>query len=39
MTVVYRKGDGKVLKSVDYHPVYLDDLVTPIDGKEVEGCR
>ena len=27
MTVVYRKGDGKVLKSVDYHPVYLDDLI------------
>lgn len=27
MTVVYRKGDGKVLKSVEYHPVYLNDLV------------
>lgn len=27
MTVVYRKDDGKVLKSVDYHPVYLEDLV------------
>lgn len=27
MTVVYRKGDGKVLKSVEYHPVYLEDLV------------
>lgn len=27
MTVVYRKGDGKVLKSVDYHPVQLQDLV------------
>lgn len=26
-TIVYRKGDGKVLKSVNYHPVYLDDLV------------
>lgn len=25
--VVYREGDGKVLKSVDYHPVYLEDLV------------
>jgi len=25
--VVYREGDGKVLKSVDYYPVYLDDLV------------
>ena len=36
MTVVYRKGDGKVLKSVDYHPVYLDDLVMTIDGKEVK---
>lgn len=23
MAVVYRKEDGKVLKSVDYHPVYL----------------
>lgn len=27
MTVVYRKGDGKVLKSIDYHPVQLQDLV------------
>lgn len=27
MTVVYRKGDGKVLKSVEYHPVILEDLV------------
>jgi predicted HAD superfamily Cof-like phosphohydrolase len=27
MTVVYRKEDGKVLKSVEYHPVYLEDLV------------
>src|SRR5690606_39032931 len=27
MTVVYRKDDGKVLKSIDYHPVYLEDLV------------
>lgn len=26
-TVVYRKEDGKVLKSVEYHPVYLEDLV------------
>lgn len=25
--VVYREGDGKVLKSVDYYPVYLVDLV------------
>lgn len=25
--VVYRSGDGKVLKSVEYHPVYLEDLV------------
>lgn len=25
--VVYRQGDGKVLKSVEYYPVYLDDLV------------
>lgn len=24
--VVYREGDGKVLKSVEYFPVYLDDL-------------
>lgn len=27
ITVVYRKEDGKVLKSIDYHPVYLKDLV------------
>lgn len=27
MTVVYRKEDGKVLKSIEYHPVYLEDLV------------
>lgn len=27
MTVVYRKGDGKVLKSVEYHPVILNDLI------------
>lgn len=27
LMVVYREGDGKVLKSVDYHPVYLEDLV------------
>lgn len=27
MTVVYRKGDGKVLKSVEYFPVQLQDLV------------
>lgn len=27
LTVVYRKGDGKVLKSIEYHPVYLEDLV------------
>lgn len=27
VTVVYRQGDGKVLKSVEYHPVYLEDLV------------
>lgn len=27
MTVVYRKDDGKVLKSIEYHPVYLEDLV------------
>lgn len=27
VTVIYRKGDGKVLKNVDYHPVYLEDLV------------
>lgn len=27
MTVVYRKGDGKVLKSVNFHPVHLNDLV------------
>lgn len=27
LTVVYRKGDGKVLKSVEYHPVYLNDLI------------
>lgn len=26
ITVVYRKEDGKVLKSIDYHPVYLEDL-------------
>lgn len=26
-TVVYREEDGKVLKSVEYHPVYLEDLV------------
>lgn len=26
MTVVYRKEDGKVLKSIEYHPVYLEDL-------------
>lgn len=25
--VVYREGDGKVLKSVEYHPVILTDLV------------
>lgn len=25
--VVYRQGDGKVLKSVEYYPVYLEDLV------------
>lgn len=25
--VVYREGDGKVLKSCDYYPVYLEDLV------------
>lgn len=25
--VVYREGDGKVLKSVDYYPVYLRDLI------------
>ena len=25
--VVYREGDGKVLKSCDYYPVYLADLV------------
>lgn len=25
--VVYREGDGKVLKSVEFHPVYLADLV------------
>lgn len=25
--VVYREGDGKVLKSVEYHPVILEDLV------------
>ena len=25
--VVYRQGDGKVLKSVEYYPVYLNDLV------------
>lgn len=25
--VIYRQGDGKVLKSVDYYPVYLGDLV------------
>lgn len=24
--VIYREGDGKVLKSVEYHPVYLEDL-------------
>lgn len=27
VTVVYREGDGKVLKSINYHPVYLEDLV------------
>lgn len=27
ITVVYRKGDGKVLKSINYHPVLLEDLV------------
>ena len=27
MTVVYRKEDGKVLKSIEYHPVYLEDLI------------
>src|SRR5690606_36344202 len=27
ITVVYRKEDGKVLKSVEYHPVILEDLV------------
>lgn len=27
MTVVYRKGDGKVLKSVDFWPPHLEDLV------------
>lgn len=27
VTVVYRKGDGKVLKSINYHPVQLEDLV------------
>lgn len=27
VTVVYRQGDGKVLKSIEYHPVYLADLV------------
>lgn len=27
MTVVYRKEDGKVLKSIEYFPVYLEDLV------------
>lgn len=26
-TIIYRKGDGKVLKSIEYHPVILDDLV------------
>lgn len=26
-TVVYRKEDGKVLKSIEYHPVILNDLV------------
>ena len=36
LTTIYRKEDGKVLKSVEYHPVYLDDLVTPINGKEVK---
>lgn len=25
--IVYRQGDGKVLKSVEYYPVYLNDLV------------
>lgn len=25
--VVYREGDGKVLKSVEFYPVYLEDLV------------
>lgn len=27
VTVVYRKEDRKVLKSVEYHPVVLDDLI------------
>lgn len=27
LTVVYRKEDRKVLKSVEYHPVVLDDLI------------
>lgn len=27
ITVVYRKGDGKVLKSVEYFPVQLQDLI------------
>lgn len=27
VTVVYREGDGKVLKSINYYPVYLEDLV------------
>lgn len=27
LTTIYRKEDGKVLKSVEYHPVYLEDLI------------
>lgn len=27
LTTIYRQEDGKVLKSIEYHPVYLEDLV------------